>query len=276
MTRQQTTEQFIAKANKIHNYKYNYSKSIYTKADELVTIICKKHGEFCQRASSHLRKRGCPTCNKTNITSFIEKANLIHNFKYDYSKVNYKGTINKVIILCKIHGEFNQQVASHLQGAGCPSCNRTDKNSFIEKANKIHNNRYDYSKSNYIKRTDKIIIICLIHGEFIQCAHNHLKGQNCPSCVGRAKVTKETFLKKAKIVHQDLYDYSKFIFTNNKEKSIIICKIHGNFIQDPDHHVNQKQGCPICARELTCGWSKSQFEKHCQTNNKRFRDIICY
>lgn len=276
MTRQQTTEQFIEKANKVHNNKYDYSLSIYTKSKELITIICKKHGEFSQAAYSHLRKRGCPDCNKTDIHSFIEKANKKHNFKYEYYKVNYQGTNNKVTIICKIHGEFKQQVNSHLQGAGCPGCNKTDKNSFIEKANLIHNNKYNYIKSNYTKRSDKIIIICPLHGEFEQCAHNHLKGQGCPICSIKARVTEQSFLKKAVEIHKDLYDYSQFIFTTNKEKSTIICKLHGPFLQDPDHHINQKQGCPSCSAELTQGWSKSQFKKQCQINNKRTRYFLYY
>lgn len=37
---------------------------------------------------------------------FIDKANLIHNSKYDYTKAIYKDYATKVCIICPKHGEF--------------------------------------------------------------------------------------------------------------------------------------------------------------------------
>ena len=61
--------------------------------------------------------------------------------------------------------------------------NMEDKNKFfIEKAYKIHGDKYDYSKVKYKNNREKIIIICPIHGTFIQSPKNHLNGQGCPIC----------------------------------------------------------------------------------------------
>ena len=59
-----------------------------------------------------------------NTEKFIEKAKQIHGDKYDYSKIIYTKAINKVIIICKKHGEFFQQSNLHLHGSGCVNCYR--------------------------------------------------------------------------------------------------------------------------------------------------------
>ena len=53
---------------------------------------------------------------------------------------------------------------------------------FIDRANLVHNNKYLYSKCNYVNPDTKIIITCLIHGEFSQLPYGHLSGRGCKSC----------------------------------------------------------------------------------------------
>ena len=121
-----TTEEFITKARKVHGDKYDYSKVVYTKANENVCIICPEHGEFWMQASRHLQGSSCPRCwyPNANLTTeeFIEKSRQVHGDKYDYSKVVYKDTKTKVCIICPEHGEFWQIPSLHLSGTGCPNC----------------------------------------------------------------------------------------------------------------------------------------------------------
>ncbi len=116
---------------------------------------------------------------------FLEKANKIHNNKYDYSKFIYVNNKIKSIVICNEHGEFEQEPSSHLQGSGCGKCYGTHLSNTIEfslKANKIHNNKYDYSQVEYINNGIKIKIICPEHGVFEQKPKNHLSGQGCHKC----------------------------------------------------------------------------------------------
>ena len=106
---------------------------------------------------------------------------------------------------------------------------------------------YDYSKVNYINADTKIIIICKIHGEFTQQPDFHLNRKcGCPKCSNNVKFDTSEFIEKAKQIHKNKYDYSKVEYINNRIPVIIICKIHGEFIQQPDIHINQKCGCPSC------------------------------
>ena len=122
---------------------------------------------------------------------FIEKAKAIHGDRYDYSKVEYSNNRTKVCIICPVHGEFWQTPHTHLQGCGCPACYGTKKRTkeeFVEEARKIHGDRYDYSRVEYINNKTPVCIICPEHGEFWQKPMNHLAGCGCPECgLGRSK-----------------------------------------------------------------------------------------
>ena len=136
-----TESEFIEKANKKHNGKYDYSKVKYTNSRTKVCIICPEHGEFWQTPSNHLSGQGCRKCSiieghkkqSNNTISFIQKANETHNGKYDYSKVEYKNNREKVCIICPEHGEFWQTPHSHLSGQGCPECNTYRNSKIVQK-----------------------------------------------------------------------------------------------------------------------------------------------
>jgi hypothetical protein len=194
---------------------------------------------------------------KKTKEEFIKKSIEIHGKKYDYSKVNYKDTKTKIIVICKEHGEFTQIPVNHIKGHGCKKCseifigskNKSSKEKFIEKAKEIHGEKYDYSKVNYQKAIEKVIIICKEHGEFIQIPNSHLRGCGCPKCskiksCEKQRKNQEDFIKKSCEKHGNKYDYSRVIYINNSTKIIIICKEHGEFEQTPAGHLCG--GCSKC------------------------------
>ena len=260
-------EKFIEKAREIHGNKYDYSKVNYNKVTDKICIICPEHGEFWQEARQHYRGQGCPKCGvekraesrKDNNESFIEKARKIYGDKYDYSKVNYIDSLQKVCIICPKHGEFLKRADGFLQGHGCPKCGKEigdmkitlTKEEFIEKAKEVHGDKYDYSKVNYTNQKKKVCIICPEHGEFWQNPFSHYNGNGCPKCglIKRSKTqTKSTekFIKQAKEVHGDKYDYSKVNYVNTNTLINIICPEHGVFEQKPTYHLNGC-GCQQCS-----------------------------
>ena len=110
----------------------------------------------------------------------------------------------------------------HLQKRACPKCGNSKKGQdkkltkeeFIEKAKKIHGDKYDYSKVDYINNRTKVCIICPEHGEFYTRPEVHLakNKHGCPMCfykeqsIRQTKTTEE-FIKEAKEIHGDKYDY---------------------------------------------------------------------
>lgn len=247
-----TTEIFIKKAKQIWGNRFDYSKVEYINNSTHVCIIDENGNEYWQKPSNHLSGYDC-TINKLDKNLFIYKGNKCHDGKYDYSKVEIIDAMNKVCIICPEHGEFWQTPANHLRGQGCPICgikkshekNKRTTEYFIKKSKEIHGDKYDYSKVEYINNRTKVCIVCPEHGEFWQSPTNHLKGCGCHFCFGTQDYTKEDFVKKAKEIHGNVFDYSKVEYINNHTKVCIICPIHGEFWQAPNNHLAGR-GCKKC------------------------------
>ncbi len=185
---------------------------------------------------------------KTN-SEFINESIIMHGNKYDYTSTVYINSNTKVDIICNVCGDtFDQKPSHHINGRGCPNCagnKKSNTNEFIINANRIHNNRYAYTKSIYKNTDTPISIICNIHGEFTQTPYNHLNGQGCPKCSNNISLGNDKFSRKAKNIHGSFYDYSIIDYKNNSTKIKIICPKHGIFLQTPAHHL-RGQGCPKC------------------------------
>jgi len=142
-----SNEDFLSKAITVHGETYDYSKVVYRGGKKLVTIICKKHGEFKQPAGSHTLGRGCKECGKDKSLNAIIGRKLP---KETYKKIGDK--------------------------------QRKTKEDFIVDAHKIHGDMYDYSNVVYINAKTKVTIVCKQHGEFLQCPNKHLSGRGCHQC----------------------------------------------------------------------------------------------
>jgi len=190
--------------------------------------------------------------NKLTTDEFVKRANIVHNNRYDYSKVKYEGSSSKVIIICHIHGEFIQKANGHLNGKGCRYCagNNFKSNTvdFIIKSKKVHGEKYSYDKVNYITNRTPVNIICNLHGIFAQNPHEHLKGRGCSQCAGNIVLTTQDFISKSKQIHHDKYNYFYTDYKNEYVPVIISCPKHGEFIQRPNNHLNG-HGCTECGIE---------------------------
>lgn len=251
--RRENEVSFLKKSREKHGEKYNYDLVNYIDNKKNVTIICPIHDKFEQTPSIHLRGKGCKQCffdsRKTIIENFINRAKLIHNKLYDYSKINYINNFSKIDIICSIHGVFQQTPANHLSGHKCVYCmglNKKTTQKFIEESKLIHGDKFNYSKVDYKKSKSNVIIICYEHGDFNQSAISHLRGSICPECSNNTnRKTTQEFIYQAKIVHGDKYDYSHINYINSYTKVKVVCNKHGEFEQNPNTHLTGK-GCSIC------------------------------
>lgn len=132
--------------------------------------------------------------------------------------------------------------------------NKLTKEEVFNDFEKIHGNKYDYSKFIYSSSLNKSTIICPIHGEFCQSHSHHSRGSHCPLCkniiIGnKNRSNTEEFIKKSNIIHKNKYDYSEVNYVNNRTKINIICKLHGKFWQTPNNHLDGRSGCLRCRNE---------------------------
>jgi hypothetical protein len=189
-----------------------------------------------------------------NNELFINKANEVHLYKYDYSTLEYTKLCDKVNIICSKHGKFTQRAQSHLSGSGCKKCYLESRNptfdDFLKAANEKHNNKYLYK--NYKSMKSKVTIICPNHGNFNQMAYKHLMGQTCPLCSQESRrLNILDFIERSKYIHKDKYDYSKVEYVNHSTKVTIICPTHADFKQTPNNHMTHNKGCPKCSVNIS-------------------------
>ena len=179
---------------------------------------------------------------------FIRKAKQVHGDKYNYSVTIFTRTADYVEIICPEHGLFTQRASNHLAGRGCKKCSGVymDTEYFIEKARKIHSDKYSYENVDYKYYSEKVEITCRIHGNFMQSPDSHLAGHGCSRCAGNYS-DREIFIEKSRQVHGDFYSYEKVDYINWVIKVEIICLEHGSFFQSPNNH-QRGDRCPSCRR----------------------------
>jgi hypothetical protein len=111
---------------------------------------------------------------------------------------------------------------------------------FIKRSVDKHGDLYDYSLVDYKKMKEKVDIRCVKHDiKFKQSPLKHLdsKTGGCPMCnsIGKGKLTTEVFIKKSKLVHNNLYDYRFVEYKKSNTKVRIICikdKIKSDFCKN--------------------------------------------
>lgn len=274
-----TLEEFTERSKEIFSNKYDYSSSVYSSRKIKLKIVCPDHGEFEQTPDKHLSgQSGCKGCKsinlgnsrKSSIDEFLEKAIKIHGDTYDYSKTNYVKALDKIIIICRHHGDFEQAASKHLMGQGCPRCKGSKlrdifaltKNVFLERAEELHKNLYDYSEVKYVNYKTPVKIFCNKHHEYFwKSPGDLLKPQGCPKCsnekqsLNSIRSVSDT-IRLASLIHGNTYDYSKVELASCKNEVTVICKFHGEFSVTMDNHLNAKSGCPKCSHIV----SKKQIE----------------
>ena len=183
---------------KVHKGRYDYSKVEYKRGDIKIEIICPVHGSFFQFPYIHKQGNGCPKCgieksiksNTLTNKTVIEQFKKVHGNKYDYSMIQYEKNNMRIEIICPEHGSFFQTPLNHKNGRGCRKCAALSisekltlpRDKIISQFRIIHNNKYNYSKMDYIKTMGKVEIICPDHGSFFQKPNDHKNGQGCPRC----------------------------------------------------------------------------------------------
>jgi len=210
------------------------------------------------------------------IAQFIDRANVVHQSKYDYSLwTSYLGTaaayhLKNVPVVCPAHGGFFTSIANHLRGSGCPHCGRLNANKhtrknkeyYIAQAIKIHNDRYDYSLWVDVDNAsdNKVTIICNSHGKFSQRPTDHIKKKaGCPEC--KIENAQATALIRYGKKHISQLNIPSDVLSLLDDKNWLI-----------DQHTTQKKSIPVIASDL--GVSASLVTSRCKDHNitvQRFR-----
>lgn len=185
---------------------------------------------------------------------YLARANQVHGGKYRYIESTLCSANKPATVLCKLHGKFQQKLANHLQGAGCPKCAGRGVD-WVERFKSVHGDQYDYQRVCYVDYKSPVEILCTVHGSFLQTPDNHYRGQGCPKCKGglirsHKQMVMSEFVRRANIVHDGRYVYPTEQFDNVLRSLVKIqCPEHGVFTQTPVNHLAGKTGCSRCSNQ---------------------------
>lgn len=280
-------EGFITKAKSIWGDRFDYSEVQYINNHSRVAIRCIEHDlRLNITPSNHKSGPGCPACKIQAIKGALSMSQAdyegicrsIHGNEYIYGK--YSGMNNTIRIKCLVHGWFTQIANDHRRGSKCNKCAietrsqllRLGRDEYIARAEIAHSFKYDYSKLEYYSTRDDIIAICPIHGQFTINAGNHIGGQGCQACSRDQQkkdrlASTEEFISKARLVHGDTYGYAMSDYSGIKEPIWITCRVHGDFVQIPNYHLNGN-GCQKCGDENKGKDSIINFLRNADWSNK--------
>jgi thiol-disulfide isomerase/thioredoxin len=254
-------EHFLSRLNVLRkeasaSFNYDQVPDEFDQADS-IPIECLTHGVFYQKPIRHVYGGKCPSCvkdykrsllvDRNSITTedFISKSRLKFKDRFNYSKTIYKSKYELITLTCSRHGDIEIPAFQHFRyNFGCPKCSKeiplikkTEKR--LEKARKIHNNSYNYSRVVPCTDTNKVEIVCPKHGSFFQYLYDHsVKGIGCPDCsIENGKLTLEEFKTRSNELFKHQYTYEKVSFKEVSNHVIITCKQHGDFKQRVASHL---------------------------------------
>lgn len=117
--------------------------------------------------------------------------------------------------------------------------------------NKKFNNTISVDRLSDLKYQNYINTNCTIHGDY-KIRYDHLKDYGCPKCskVSSTNRSKESFIKRSNIKHNNIYNYDNVKYLTNKIPVEIVCPRHGSFYQRPDNHL-AGAGCTYCNYKLS-------------------------
>ena len=195
---------------------------------------------------------------KYSTETFINKCKEFWGETYSYQNLEYTNSNIPILVNCSKHGDFKIRPLKFIKGRGCPCCKikkintkKLTNEEFINQANIVHKNKYDYSKTSYVNQKTKTIVTCKIHGDFEVIPNYHTQDKvGCKIC-SKERIIKsnsysfEEFLKKANIVHRNKFYYSEKGYENLNSKIKITCPNHGEFEQSAFNHL-RTSGCKQC------------------------------
>ena len=260
MPQSQITLEFLQKLKDSGHWNddYDYSEVEYIKTKEKIKVIDNKfNSRHFIFPNLLLKGTKCTISNAVDKTKYaVKQFNNMHGDEYDYSKFRFISSKDKGIIICKKHGMFELSRSSHKQGIGCDKCGRLKtvkasklkQTEVVRKIMNIHGDKYDYSLLEYIKSTEKVIIIDKEFNTKHLIAPNKIFSKKTKCTIQNAINSTDYFIKKAKSIHgEERFDYANTKYSTGFEELEIRCKFHDLFYTKPHLHLNKNGGCSKCS-----------------------------
>lgn len=256
----QIVEQHIS----VKKLPYKFTEFVeFSGVHSIIKMECIIHGFFNMTINNLKNGKGCKKCGIDKVSKgntmtsevFLMRAFKKHNDFYSYENMNFIKASENINVTCPKHGDFSVMPSKHLSGAGCPACNKMKRfkkqeYTVIDKIKAIHGTHFSFEKFVYNGSHVHSVIICNITGmEYKTAPHTLLQGHGCKFCNEQFSYDTSTFIKKAKEIHGNKYNYDQTVYSGLNELVSIYCNTHEElFYMKPSNHIHGKSGCQKCAK----------------------------
>lgn len=286
-----TQEDFIEVVTKQHKGYYDYSKSDYTKATDIICIICPKHGEFYQRARDHMDGYGCKLCAKRGISNKQLEWLTCLNVDSEGTIEHYgnggehlvKGSLYRADGYCpktntifEFHGDYFHGNPEIYHPNTINSINGRTMGELYKET--LEREEYIKSVGYNLKVVWEFDWIYALHS--VKLLQRKWREEVIKFSKPKAGVwTVEKFLEKAKKAHPDIeYDYSRITKPVSRYDEVEIgCPVeeHGYFKQVVHNHI-AKHGCQLCGIKKSASAQRSTTEKFKKNAKKIHGELYDY
>ena len=251
-------DNFHVKMSEIHGDALDFSLAQFKSWAESVIVICPVHGQYKAMPGNLLQGSGCRPCVYTSMAlsqeEFEKRSESRHPGQFNYGLAKYVNIHTPVILQCRLCDRvFERSPASHMAGAGCPSCgerkHRTQEE-FIAEVKEVHGADIDTSDSIFRGMAETVkVTCCKCKTCWDPIAGNLLNGHGCPICNAGSYTSATYAVECQRHYGSDKYDYSESEYRGMRENITIKCKLCGHvFSTNAGKHMTQEYGCP-CQRQ---------------------------
>lgn len=231
-----THNDFVQLARSIHGDRYQYPDK-YQHSQIPMQIICPDHGSFLMKPNAHTsQKQGCPRCagKYQSKDEWVKAFRRTHGNKYQYVSPSITANV-KTMIVCSIHGVFDQLPTMHRFGQGCPSC-------------AYHNHKGRYSNLFFDRHSNKKDIPAIIYvWEMSNDTEHFIKvGITTTSVEQRIRNNKSQTYKINAKFQQALSLYDAFIL----EQKILDSFIQFAYVPGEQFHGRTECLLPSCYHDI--------------------------
>lgn len=267
-------EIFLERVSKHKHTNLDFKNTVYRGQKNTVRVECNLHGPFDAWPSNLFQGGNCPACaasaagkkRRLELDTLIARISNKFGKKYEIDTTSIVSASSPIKLRCKTHGWFQKTIGNLESSNGCPLCSNENSSKIralnamltsqevIDRFQKVHNFRYDYSKIKYAGIMNSVEITCFTHGSFHQSVTSHLQGKGCPKC-GAERKRQAQFLSQGdlydrlKILNGDIFIYPPNLGLELRSNTPIICRQHGLFCQPLRIHLSGN-GCPECSQSL--------------------------
>lgn len=193
MAKRLTFKEFVEKATDIHDGVYKYKEDTYTNTRGDVSIVCPTHGEFVQKAFSHLQGRTCPTCGQEKREETKRQNAIIRNLKsFSFDQSIYKVKVSPLQsatdpceVLCRKHmTTYTISSLRNLRKTKTP-CHECVKEGLVKDFITKLEDRFDHidhSSMEYVNSQTKVKLRCKLHNHYFEIKPNKVLASYYGGC----------------------------------------------------------------------------------------------